>query len=94
MNHSPLETIAAAGNTEVPTYLAIIALGFEISKIHEAKSDSDNEIWIAENSEFHFQAPGILELLGLIAMRQSRGQNWRAQDQEIEDFIAKFYPTQ
>jgi hypothetical protein len=33
-----------------------------------------------------------MELLGLIAMRCERGSRWQASDDEINDFLAEFYP--
>lgn len=90
MNQKPVESIAAAGNTEIPCYLAIRSLGFEISRVEEENILSNTELWVAENSEFRFLASSHLELLGLISMRQIRGQNWKAEDREIDDYFEKY----
>ncbi|HAH44670.1 hypothetical protein [Gimesia sp.] len=87
MNQKPVETIAAAGNTEIPCYLAIKSLGFDISKAEVDTTLSAAQLWVAENSEFRFLASSHLELLGLISMRKIRGQNWKAEDREIDDYF-------
>ncbi|MGH1428105.1 MAG: hypothetical protein ACRBEE_09200 [Arenicella sp.] len=84
-----LETIANAGNTEVPCYLATQSLGFDFSRINEGE---DNEMWIAESSECRFVASNQLELLGLIYMRNLRGAEWKASDAEIDVYLKQYYP--
>ncbi len=84
------ETIANAGNTEVPCYLAIKLLGYEFSRTNAGE---DDEFWIAENSNNKFVASNQLELLGLIYMRDIRGQNWKASDTEIDNYLANYYPA-
>lgn len=84
-----IEIIANAGNTEVPCYLAIKALGFEFSRIDEK---TDREMWVAENDKVRIVASNQLELLGLIYMRTMRGEDWKAEDDEINDYLARYYP--
>ncbi|CAB1075436.1 hypothetical protein D1AOALGA4SA_3256 [Olavius algarvensis Delta 1 endosymbiont] len=84
-----IETIANAGNTEVPCFLATKSLGFRFSKLHEK---TDQELWVAENQEIRFVASNQLELLGLIYMRELRGKNWKASDEEIDNYLSKYYP--
>jgi hypothetical protein len=81
--------ITAAGNTEVPAYLVLIAEGYEISM-------TDNENvgpWFAQKDHNCFSASSPLELLGLVSMAKTRGVNWRATDQEIEAFLTKYHRT-
>jgi len=56
-----IETIANAGNTELPCYLAVESLCFKFSKYNEK---TDQELWVAENGELHFVASNQLELFG------------------------------
>jgi hypothetical protein len=79
--------ITAAGNTEVPAYLVLIAKGYEI--IHRDPDDA----WVAQKGEDAFGASGPLELLGLAAMAEARGNNWRATDEEIDAFLEKYPGT-
>lgn len=83
-----IETIANAGNTEVPCYLATQSLGFVFSRINEKTED---ELWVAEKGEIRFVASNQLELLGLIYMRESRGPEWKADDNDIDSYLGAFY---
>jgi hypothetical protein len=80
--------LTAAGNAEVPAYLVLIAKGYEVSP-----TGSQGVLWLARKDQNSFTADGMLELLGLVAMAESRGLNWRATDQEIEAFIMKYPQT-
>jgi hypothetical protein len=73
--------ITAAGNTEVPAYLALIAKGYDVSH------NVDGDFWLARKGNDSFSADGPLMLLGLVAMVENRGTNWRAADQEIDAFL-------
>jgi hypothetical protein len=84
-----IETIANAGNTEVPCYLAIQALGFKLSRINEK---TDQELWVAEKPNIKIVASNQLELLGLIYMRELRGSKWKANNEEIDCYLSKYYP--
>jgi hypothetical protein len=79
--------ITAAGNTEVPAYLVLIAKGYEIT--HYDPDDA----WLAQKDGDAFSASGPLELLGLVAMAEARGSNWRATDEEIRAFLKKYPGT-
>ncbi len=83
------DIIAIAGNTETPAYLTIKSLGFKVSC---EPQENEEEWWIAENEHFKFVATNLVELLGLIAMRQQRGIEWKASDKEIKKFLSNFYP--
>lgn len=84
-----MEHIAAAGNTEVPGYLALGKVGFEVSAL---PGSGKSEKWIAKKPNIILEAESPLELLGLWAMRENRGPNWKASDDEIEAFLKSFYP--
>jgi hypothetical protein len=81
--------ITAAGNTEVPAYLVLIDKGYDVSR----RPLEDNDLWLAQKDQNSFSASSPIELLGLVAMAENRGVNWRATDQEIEAFLRKYPPN-
>jgi hypothetical protein len=83
------ETIGAAGNVEVPAYLALQALDCVITR--EFKENGDEQ-WLATRGHCRYMAEGPIELLGIVAMHLKRGNNWKAEDAEIEQFVRTFYP--
>jgi hypothetical protein len=74
--------IAAAGNVEVPAYLCILSKGYTVY--------SERGLMVAERGLDRFMADGALELLGVITMAESRGENWWATEEQIDDYLAKF----
>ncbi|WP_316238707.1 hypothetical protein [Bradyrhizobium sp. SZCCHNR1015] len=82
------QTIAAAGNTEIPAYLTLIKLGYEIDRRYE----SDGELWSATKGTLQLVAESPLQLLGLALMYMERGADWQADDDEIDAFLKRFYP--
>jgi hypothetical protein len=88
-NEMAQESIAAAGNTEVPAYLALIELGYSVDRI-----DKDGEErWIAKKGTLQLMADCPLELLGLSLLRSERGPRWQASDSEIAEFLTRFHPS-
>lgn len=79
--------IAAAGNTEVPAYLALVDLGFKISVRNLEKGA---QIWTAAKNDLQVSGESPLELLALIKLIECRGENWKASDDEINDFLSKY----
>lgn len=77
--------IAAAGNTMVPAYLAVVAKSYTV----ELMNDSSGNL-CAMNGEHTFVAATPLELLGLIAMVEVRGAGWRANDDDVDDYFKRF----
>jgi hypothetical protein len=75
--------IAGAGNVEVPAYLTLAQRGFEV------RCD-EGGLWHATKTDCDLIGDGCLELLGLAAMFETRGEHWRASDEEIDNFLAKF----
>ena len=78
-------TIAAAGNTEVPAYLVLAEKGFEVVQ--------DGQHWTASRGELTLVGSSPLELLALLSIHDARGAEWKATDEEINDFVAR-YPQQ
>jgi hypothetical protein len=82
-------TIADAGNTLVPAYLALQQRGLHVSRDASLPSDSSEPLWVAENSSHRFIAEDFIALLGLVALHETRGDGWQASDQEIDSFITE-----
>lgn len=80
--------LAAAGNTLVPAYLTLKELGYEVWR-RTTETDQD-EIWAAAKDGNEFTADNPLELLGLVTMGETRGEEWLATDTEIEGFLKRF----
>lgn len=75
--------ISSAANTLAPAWLAIRHKGYDVSML----SSGDNELCVAKKGEFEFVAEDTVLLLGLIAMYETRGKNWKATDAEIDEFM-------
>ena len=82
--------IASAGNTEVPAYLALISNGYTV-RVTRPDSTDENELWFAENDRLEVAGDSPLELLALIKRFEARGPDWRAEDNEIDQFLHRFY---
>ncbi len=80
------EQIHEAGNTLVPAVLALRALGFAV---HRVIADGV-EHWRAEKPGLTLVSDNPMALLGLAAMRKSRGANWKATDDEINDILSEY----
>jgi hypothetical protein len=82
--------LTSAGNVIVPAYLTLLHKGYMVRQ--EVKDES--EIWFAETEDRLFTAEDVLSLLGLVAIYEGRGEEWRADDEAITRFIAQYYPGQ
>jgi hypothetical protein len=71
--------ISHAANTMTPAYLAILSKGFTVT--------ASGDYMIAEKGPHRFVAEGPVELQGLIALFEVRGEEWQANDDEIDAFI-------
>lgn len=82
-------TIRIAGNTEAPCYFAIRSMGYDFAVFcHE--TTKDEYIWTYEATKEGrlFSATTIQELLGLIAMWEQRGDDWRADPDEGDEYLS------
>lgn len=89
-----MNKLTAAGNTEVPAYLALCELGFEVNResVEEGMIVEEVEWWVARREDEELSGGSPLEILGLYLMREVRGGNWMAEDGEIEAYVRRFYP--
>jgi hypothetical protein len=78
--------IANAANTIIPAYLVLQSKGYQV---HWERNDTtpENEVWYAEGPLGNFIADDSVSLLGLIAMREVRGPDWQASDEQIDAFM-------
>lgn len=83
--------IADVGNVFTPAYLALKQKGFTVS--WRNVNDPEQELWFAEDDTRSFVASGPVELLGLIAMHEVRGDNWQAEDEEAENLLSIYLPN-
>jgi hypothetical protein len=79
--------IAAAGDVEVPAYLVLRAKGYDITVSMRGQGE---ETWHATKDGNRFSGEGPIELLGVVAVFEARGENWQAADSEIDDFIQRY----
>lgn len=77
--------VAMAGNTLAPASAALQQLGYALERHARLPG------WlVARKGEDEFLAESPVELLGLIAMAQLRGERWQATDRELADYLQRF----
>jgi hypothetical protein len=80
--------IRIAGNTEVPALLALRAKGYrvwlEYTKVDDPKSPCHPYMpdYQAQSEFGYFSATTPVELLGLVAMWETRGDDWKLKPEE------------
>lgn len=77
-----LITLASAGNTEPPAYKLIIDKGYNVER-------RDNSL-VAKKDGLIFLAYSALELLGLIVLFETKGENWGVEDEVIDEYCDLF----
>lgn len=75
--------IIAAANVEVPAYLVLVERGYEV------RCDG-RESWTACKDDSVFGGDGPIELLGVVTIFEHRGEDWKASDRAIADFLEMF----
>jgi hypothetical protein len=73
--------LSSAANVVTPAYLVLLAKGYEVSLSGPLQQ------WIATKGEDTFVGDSTIELLGLISIAETRGNDWRASDDEIMAFL-------
>jgi hypothetical protein len=79
----------AAGNVEIPAYLTLVEKGYIVTC--EWRSDT-SDYWLADGPLGQFGAEDPISLLGVVAVVETRGDSWRATDDEIDAYLEKFVP--
>lgn len=84
----PKLKIANAGNVTVPAALALEQRGYVVRC--DRSDDGSRETWVAESSMAELFAEDPVALLGLAALLESRGSDWKASDEQSRNFLKKF----
>lgn len=85
--------IRIAGNTQNPCLLALRAKGYKLTLSFTKTKDGDYQQDIdAEKEGRRFSATTAAELLGLVAMWEVRGDDWRSRSAEV-DVFDELYPS-
>ncbi len=79
--------ISAAGNTMAPCWTVLEGLGYTVT----TRRTADAEIWIAQKENEELQANDPCTLLGLAKLVEVKGKNWQASDEQIAEFLQRFY---
>jgi hypothetical protein len=78
--------LAIAGNVVVPAVLLLEEHGFAVVRM----SDPSGETWTAQRGTIELSGEDPVQLLGLAALADARGENWHATDQQIDDVMRRF----
>ncbi|MGO1071589.1 hypothetical protein [Lysobacter sp. CA199] len=74
--------VAMAGNTLAPAYSVLLKKGYAVER------HPDLSGWCCASKDgYSFLAENPVELLGLIAMLEVRGEAWQASDREVGQFL-------
>jgi hypothetical protein len=87
MEHLEVEydlKIRIAGNTEIPCFSAIKDKGYEVTLTYYEGDDYPD--WEAVKDNRLFSATNPIELLGLIAMWEVRGDDWCANSNDHKEY--------
>ena len=74
-----MEVITAAGNIEPPVYQMLLERGYKI----QYKED----YFIAKKDDLEVKAYNIIELAGIIFLREVKGHKWKVDDEKIDNYI-------
>lgn len=75
-------TVGYAGNTENPCLLALRAKGYAVAFAFTQTTDGYHRELCATKGGRYFYASNAAELLGLVAMWEVRGDDWRTKPSE------------
>jgi hypothetical protein len=85
-----------AGNTPIPCLQALVAKGYTVSHYFlDLGGERPRPQWSAEKDARLFTAERLEELLGLVAMWEVRGDDWRLLDGEdaLYEQLVRAAPT-
>ncbi len=75
--------IVAAGNTLAPAWRVLVSKGWQV----ECHSDESTEQWTAKRGSVELSAPDVLQLLGLVCVYNSRGDEWHPTDDDVREYL-------
>lgn len=73
--------IASAGNSDTAAFAVLLSKGYTVQI--RKKSDGKDGWFVAQKDGSEFIGDTPLETLGLIAMFEFRGEDWKPTDQEV-----------
>ncbi|MGH8080901.1 MAG: hypothetical protein ACREP7_10015 [Lysobacter sp.] len=76
--------VVMAGNTLAPAYSALLKKGYTVERGSDALGGCS-----ASKNGYSYAAENPVELLGLIAMIELRGESWQASDREVDAFLCQ-----
>jgi hypothetical protein len=79
--------ISGTGNVVVPAFLTLRQRGY---CVRWEKAADGAQTWFAESAKTELIADDVLTLLALASIAETRGDQWRATDAEIENFLADY----
>ncbi len=79
--------IAGAGNVVVPAFLTLQQRGYTARR--EQRADGA-QTWVAQNGTVELISDDPVTLLSLAAIAETRGENWKASDAEIQRFLDEY----
>ena len=82
--------VSEAGNVIIPAYITLQQKGYILECIYP-ETDNDLISWRATKGSNKFNASDPLTLLGIVAMVEHRGENWKATNEEALSFMNKYY---
>ncbi len=74
---------ATAGNVLVPFFLALKQRAYSVVR-------TGGNVWGATSADCELIGESPVELLALAAMFETRGPDWKASDDEIEDHLERY----
>lgn len=86
--------IRIAGNTQNPSLITLREKGYRLW-IEPDDEESEFTDWNAEKDGRYFSATDPVELLGLVAMQEFRGDDWRVKPDEpdiSDELFSAAYP--
>ena len=75
-------TIAGAGNVVVPAYLTLQQRGYKVWR--------ESGTWYAESESAKLSFEDPVTLLALAGVAETRGAEWKASDEQIQDFLRTY----
>ncbi len=81
--------VSEAGNTIIPAYYALIEKGYQVERV--LKEPEDNiTLWRATKGSLECNASNPITLLGVVAMAETRGEDWKLTQAEFKEFHEKY----
>jgi hypothetical protein len=77
-----MDVLSAAANVLAPAYYALREKGYHVHY------DKERDWWIAEKEAIRLVAYNSIELCGLAYVHETKGENWRVSDDDIDEYMS------